>query len=635
MKKMLDGVNIMFDKKFSLILLMLVFILSISAVSAVDANATDDVMTIDADEEPPSGISEDVSTNENLTASSTTSAYSMDADDVEMRYKGLDKYTGVLTKNGQPLKNVTVKFWVDGEYITQNTNKNGKVTFSLYNLRPGTYKVSLSYGHSATSKNTITVKPLVEANDITVIYNSNSKFYATFYNRDGTPLAHQDITFRFKGYTNNHTRTTNSKGVATLSLHLNVGTYTIISPNPKGQTISNKIIVKSSVLTSNLEKHYLSSKVFSAKFLNVDGKPLANTNIQYYTDDYHTIKTNENGFAKIPIDFLPGEYTIKVTNPITGETKTNNIKVLPSIDAPDTVTTFAGVSSNYKLTLYTSESLAKNKNMNVYVDGTKKTVQTNANGVATVTFKFASQGTYYIKAVDPRTGYSFTTKVIVKRPSITASDVTTVAGISTTFTAHLLDQSGNSAIYTPMKITINGVAKTVTTDSKGAATYTFKLSKGTYNAVCEDLSTGYILTKKITVLSADTAIYDKNGVSLDGKTLLVIGRPSTASEERQYGYTFYKTKIDRTCSYCGGHNLYWSIFFAGNEYSNWGKFPATGNSEGGSAEGIIICADCDSDWSVFGHNHGGGGGDLTVISGPVKTTKQDAYDLLEGNYVAT
>ena len=114
---------------------------------------------------------------------------------------------------------------------------------------------------------------------------------------------------------------------------------------------------------------------------------------------------------------------------------------------------------------------------------------------------------------------------------------------------------------------------------------------------------------------------------------MAIGRASASGEYSKYGYTFYVTEFDRACPYCGSHELYWSIFFAGNEYTNWGTFPATGNGEGSSAEGIIVCANCDSDWSVFGHNHGGSGGDLTVVSLPVPVQKTLAYVLKSGNYV--
>ena len=182
-----------------------------------------------------------------------------------------------------------------------------------------------------------------------------------------------------------------------------------------------------------------------------------------------------------------------------------------------------------------------------------------------------------------------------------------------------------------MKITINGVTKTLKTNSKGVATYTFNLPKGTYSAVCQDLSNGFTLTKTITV-SNEKITYDKNGVSSDGKTILAIGRASASGEYANWGYDFYKTVFERKCPCCGSTEIYWSIFYAGNEYSDYGVFPATGNKEGSSAEGLIVCAHCDTDWSVFGHNHGGYY-DLTTLKDPVKTTKSDAYALLEGNYV--
>lgn len=129
--------------------------------------------------------------------------------------------------------------------------------------------------------------------------------------------------------------------------------------------------------------------------------------------------------------------------------------------------------------------------------------------------------------------------------------------------------------------------------------------------------------------------FDQYGVSQDGTKIMAIGRPS-ASGESNYGYTFYKSIFERKCPFCGSNELYWSIFWAGNETSSWGTFPATGKSEGGSIEGHIFCKSCDADFScILGSDHSSPPrAKLNRISGPTKCSKQDAYNLKNGKMTA-
>ena len=166
----------------------------------------------------------------------------------------------------------------------------------------------------------------------------------------------------------------------------------------------------------------------------------------------------------------------------------------------------------------------------------------------------------------------------------------------------------------------------------------FKFPVGTYKVVCKDLATGYQVTRKITVVKDKYGVsYNQYGVSEDGKTLLVVGLPSGIGETEKYGFTWYMTEFERTCPYCGSHELYWGIFWGGDEVTEKAVFPATGISEHGALEGNIFCAECDSDFSIFGQNHEPAdharGWDLKVVSGPVKSSKEIAYILKSGNYV--
>ncbi|MBE6490754.1 MAG: hypothetical protein E7Z83_07845 [Methanobrevibacter sp.] len=620
----------MFNKKIKLFLITLVFMLSISAVAAVDANSTDDIIAGDVDEEPPSGNVNLLSASEDTITADSNANYSISSVDTGSYYSG-SKYSVVLSQGDNPVKNASVNINVNGVSYNLNTDSNGKVSVPL-NLNSGTYVVSTSFGDVSTSEK-VKVLPVVKGKDLTKTYSNTKKYIASFYNSDGTPLKNKNVKFILNGKT--YTKKTNSNGYASLDINLKVGTYTIYAVHPKGYKISNKIVIKTSVIASDVSKHYLSSKVFSATFYGKNGKVLAK---KYVTFKAHgntfKVKTNSKGVAKLTIISKPTSFKMYSINPSTGEQKTNTVKIVHTMSASK-MTVFSDKTSTFKVKLYKDDKLVKNAKVYVYIKGVKKTAKTDSNGIASVSYKLA-KGTYTFKSSDPYTGDSISTKITVLAPTIKAYNVVDAANVTSKYTATLLDKNGDIVKNKNIEVTFNGQTTTIKTNSYGAASFNYNLDVGTYKITLKDPSNGYSTTKTIEIIESNIGTaYNKYGVSEDGYSLLAIGRASASGELSKYGYTFYVTEFDRTCPCCGSHELYWSIFFAGSEYANWGTFPATGNGEGSSAEGIIVCAHCDSDWSVFGHNHGGSGGDLTVITPTKSCTKDDAYTLKSGKYVAS
>ena len=125
--------------------------------------------------------------------------------------------------------------------------------------------------------------------------------------------------------------------------------------------------------------------------------------------------------------------------------------------------------------------------------------------------------------------------------------------------------------------------------------------------------------------------YSKYGVSPDGKYLMAIGRPSAGGELSKYGYKFYKVVFVRKCPFCGSKELYWNIFWTGNENGSWGTNPAVGRRKSGSAEGEITCKKCDADFSIFGKDKATvARKNLKVYKKAVLVKKADAYTLKKG-----
>ena len=157
-------------------------------------------------------------------------------------YRNASQYTvKLIGDDGNPVgAGETVTFNINGVFYTRTTNESGIAKLNI-NLDPGQYIITAEYRECKVS-NTITVLPVLTAQDISMKYRDGSKFVATLVDGQGKPYPNQKIQFNINGVF--YYRTTDNNGQSALNINLELGKYIITSSYDEYNT-SNKITISS------------------------------------------------------------------------------------------------------------------------------------------------------------------------------------------------------------------------------------------------------------------------------------------------------------------------------------------------------------------------------------------------------
>lgn len=247
-------------------------------------------------------------------------------------YGSADKLTAILTDaSHNPIANANITFTINGRNYTKTTNETGVASMNI-NLYPGVFTVSASY-NDTTVNSTVIVTSSIIGDNIVKIFQNGTQFFATFYGKDGKPLANNtDVTFNINGVF--YTRQTNENGTARLNINLIPGKYILTAINPANNEEKGfNVTVLSNVETANLVKYYKNESQFAVKVLNGDGTPANGTNVTFNINGVFYTRDVINGTATLNINLDPGNYTI--TTMYGKYSVGNNITVLPTLITED------------------------------------------------------------------------------------------------------------------------------------------------------------------------------------------------------------------------------------------------------------------------------------------------------------
>lgn len=218
--------------------------------------------------------------------------------------------------NGKVLGNEKIQLKVGSKSLSLTTLPNGILRVNI-DIDVGTYSIVATNpvtGEKAT--NTLFVfNYLMENKDLTKYYKGSQSYKVRAYGDNGKPVgAGQTVKISVNGKTYNVK--TDKNGYATLEINLNPGKYTIKATYKK-YTVTNKINVKSTLITKNVSKKKSKTIKYSAKLLNTKGKVLKGKKISFkFKGKKYTAKTNKKGIATITIKaskLKVGKYTVYTT----------------------------------------------------------------------------------------------------------------------------------------------------------------------------------------------------------------------------------------------------------------------------------------------------------------------------------
>ena len=159
-------------------------------------------------------------------------------------YGGQLKYL-LKNANDNPIANVNITINVNEKDYTRTTDENG-IAYMRLNLQPKDYTITAVYNNnpSVNTTNTVSVNPIIIANNLVKYYKNGTQFQVKLIDSNGNILVNKSVTFNINGVF--YTRNTTANGIATLSINLNPGEY-VITSQYNGCHVSNNVSVKSTL----------------------------------------------------------------------------------------------------------------------------------------------------------------------------------------------------------------------------------------------------------------------------------------------------------------------------------------------------------------------------------------------------
>ncbi len=266
------------------------------------------------------------------------------------------------------------------------------------------------------------------------------------------------------------------------TLSTNIKESNIISSE---NNATSTIDVSKTVTSKDITKYYKGSTKYTAKFLDLNGRVLANTKVKITANgNTYTKITDSNGVASLDINLKPGTYKVTAQNPVTGYNLTSTVKILTTITASDVSKVYTDGRKFYAKFLKSNGKALANKKVKFKINGKTYTKKTNSKGVAELSLKNLKKGTYKIISYN-NDGLTKTNKVKVvgsSTTSLTASDYTFLKSGTKKIKVRLLNKFG----YAPgsgkiIKFKVNGKTYTKKTNSNGYATLKLpSIKAGTY-----------------------------------------------------------------------------------------------------------------------------------------------------------
>ena len=324
------------------------------------------------------------------------------------------------------------------------------------------------------------------------ITNNLVKYYA-----NDTPFvahvgANETVIFEFGD--KNYTVVADENGLAKLPIDASVGGYSITTTY-NNTSIVNYVLIKSTIVSSNVTRGYNSNYNYKVQVLTSAGTPLNNTQISISVNGKSkNYTTDASGYATVPFTKLTKQQTIVVVNPSNDDRKTTKIVVKSRFVGASNVAMYYFDGSKFKVRIIGDDGKYVGKGQTVTIKLNKKTykVKTAANGYATLKIpNTVKPGVYKLTATYK--GQSIKKTIKVKQNLKTKKYSVKKTAKKLVVKATL--KNGKKAVKNKkLTLKINGKKFSAKTNKNGIAKFTIKKN------VIQKLKKGKTYAVKVTYL---------------------------------------------------------------------------------------------------------------------------------------